>query len=59
MPLRDDDKMPFGPYKGLKMIDVPNHHLRWLESKDWIEEKYPEVYEYIEDNWETIHNNKD
>lgn len=32
--MRDNDPMPFGKYKGEKMIDVPAEYLLWLLEND-------------------------
>lgn len=36
MTLSDNDIMPFGKYKGQKMIEVPDSYLKWL----WRENEY-------------------
>lgn len=30
-----DRKMPFGKYKGLKILDIPVSYLEWMAKKGW------------------------
>lgn len=53
-PLSDYDLMPFGAHKGKRMIDVPDSYLIWCSKQGFVEEEYPEVWDYIEDNWDAI-----
>lgn len=53
-PLDDKDKMPFGRFRDFRMEEVPAWYLIELVGHDWLEEKYPEVYEYIENNWDVL-----
>lgn len=39
--------IPFGKYKGLDLDDVPADYLLWLGEQDWLEDKFPEVADYI------------
>jgi uncharacterized protein (DUF3820 family) len=49
--LDDNSKMPFGVYKGRKMVNVPAVYLLWL----WDEKKYTkEVGVYIEENLQAL-----
>jgi uncharacterized protein (DUF3820 family) len=43
--LTDDDKMPWGKYRGQRLGDVPDHYWRWFLQQDWCDEK-PEYVEY-------------
>lgn len=47
MKLEDDDKMPFGKYKGQLMQDVPVNYLHWFWHNG---DKQSEVGEYIKSN---------
>ena len=46
--MKDEDKMPFGKYKGERLADVPENYLRWLGEQEWIDE-WPRLKAYIED----------
>ena len=48
-PLSDEDKMPFGKFKGIPMADVTASYLDWLHGQPWIKD-WPEVLGYIEAN---------
>lgn len=54
--ITDDTVMPFGTHKGTKIKDVPAGYLIWLYECEfaWVEEKHPEIYDYIEENLEQI-----
>ena len=41
----DDDRMPFGKYKGQRLGDVPDSYWRWFLSQDWCDE-WPDLVEY-------------
>lgn len=56
-PLDDDSLMPFGKFKGERMIDVPDWYLVSLRDSDFVEEQWPEVWDYIEDNWNILNSN--
>lgn len=43
--LNDDDKMPFGKYKGQKLGDVPDSYWQWFIEQDWCDE-WPDLVEY-------------
>ena len=45
--MRDDDLMPFGKHKGEKLVDIPDSYFRWLSTQEFVEEQYPELFEYI------------
>lgn len=47
--LTDRDPMPFGPFKGMELINVPAEYLLGLLGKDWIE-RHVELKEYIQRN---------
>lgn|GEM_PF-2705905 len=49
--LKDDDLMPYGQYKGLRMVDVPASYLLWLSDNDKCSKQ---VRAYITDNMETL-----
>ncbi len=53
-PLTDNDPMPFGKHEGEAMLNVPASYLLWLSKQDWVEEKYPLVWAYIEDNYDIL-----
>lgn len=48
--MNDKSKIPFGKHKGERLIDVPASYLLWLETQDFVAEKFPDLYEYIMDN---------
>ena len=52
----DNSIMPFGEHKGKKMINVPDSYLMFIYSQPWIS-KWPQLEEYIKDNYEAIKNN--
>ena len=43
--LHDDDKMPFGKWKGERLGRVPDHYWRWFLDQDWCDE-WPALVEY-------------
>lgn len=53
--LTDNDLMPFGKYKGDKMINVPASYLLWLYENDKCNGT---VKKYIEDNLDAIKQGK-
>ena len=58
--MKDDDLMPFGKFKGQKLIEVPSWHLKWVGNN--IREKAPNkrnlteklLLKYIDENNKTI-----
>lgn len=46
----DKSLMPFGKYKGRRLIDVPAHHLLWLYRND----RAGRLKEYIRDNFDAL-----
>lgn len=46
----DSSLMPFGKYKGDRLIDVPGSYLLWLYEND----KAGSIKGYIEDNLDAI-----
>jgi uncharacterized protein (DUF3820 family) len=56
--MNDNSIMPFGKYKGTKLINVPASYLLWLYSQ-WTEttqldDNQKELKEYIEDNMKVL-----
>jgi uncharacterized protein (DUF3820 family) len=49
--MKDTDLMPWGKFKGKRLIDVPAHYLLWLIENNKCS---GEVKKYIEDNIDTI-----
>lgn len=49
--LQDDDLMPNGKYKGIKMIDIPADYLIWCYENNRCTK---EVKEYIENNLDIL-----
>ena len=49
--LTDNDPIPWGKYKGDKMINVPASYLIWLYDNNKCDE---EVRRYIEDNMDVL-----
>jgi uncharacterized protein (DUF3820 family) len=49
--MKDSDFMPWGKYKGTKMIDVPASYLLWLYENNKCS---GEVEDYIADNLDVI-----
>ncbi len=43
--LHDNDKMPFGKYKGQPLGEVPDSYWRWFTGQDFCDE-YPDLVEY-------------
>lgn len=48
--LTDNDLMPFGKYKGEKMVNVPATYLLFMKDKI----KNKKILEYIEDNIDVL-----
>jgi uncharacterized protein (DUF3820 family) len=53
MKLTDESPMPWGKFKGKKMIDVPADYLLWLYREDKAD---GDVLEYINDNYMVLLN---
>jgi uncharacterized protein (DUF3820 family) len=51
--LNDESLMPWGKFRGKKMIDVPADYLLWLYRKD---KASGDVLEYINDNYTVLLN---
>lgn len=47
MTLQDEDKFPFGKYKGIPMKDVPASHYHWLWKNNRRDVRGDSVMEYI------------
>ena len=45
MRLNDSSIMPFGKYKGVKLVDVPDEYWRWFLGQKWCD-KWPDLVEY-------------
>lgn len=43
--LSDDDKMPFGKWKGTRLGEVPDHYWRWFLDQEWCVE-WPDLVDY-------------
>lgn len=55
IPLKDDDKMPFGMHKGTPMIEVPAKYLHYLWTSGLKEEaRINKVADYIKRNLEAL-----
>jgi uncharacterized protein (DUF3820 family) len=55
--IRDSEyQITFGKYKDTLLQDVPANYLLWLYDQEWLEEKYPELYDYIEENYTILNN---
>lgn len=52
--LTDSSLMPFGKYKGDKLIDIPASYLLWLYEND----KAGAIKSYIEENLDAIKQGK-
>lgn len=50
MPLTDQDKMPFGKYRGQPMEEVPARYLHFLWTKLEFSRQHSPVAEYIRSN---------
>jgi uncharacterized protein (DUF3820 family) len=49
--MTDNDKMPFGKYKGEKMANIPPDYLIWLYENN---KCYGAVEDYIKDNLDVL-----
>lgn len=49
--LIDDSLMPYGQYKGRKMIDVPASYLIWLYDNGKCS---PQVQKYVKDSYDAL-----
>jgi uncharacterized protein (DUF3820 family) len=56
--LGDSDSITFGTHKGKKLEFVPAHYLLWLLEQEWLEEKYPELFEYISNREQQLEDEK-
>ena len=53
--LKDDDPMPFGKYKGVKMANVPASYLEWCKNTLYANtDNTRRVLLYINLNWDAI-----
>lgn len=52
MILNDNSPMPFGKYKGQKLIDVPASYFLWLYDNNY---SYGNIKDYIIDNLDVLH----
>lgn len=43
--LNDDDRMPFGKWKGTKLGEVPDYYWKWFVKQEWAN-KHPDLLEY-------------
>ena len=43
--LTDDDRMPFGTWKGSRLGEVPDSYWLWFLKQDWSGE-WPDLVEY-------------
>ena len=50
IPFGDDDRMPFGKFKGKRMDEVPSWYLDFVRDMNLARVKYPEVGHYIDRN---------
>lgn len=50
--MSDTDLMPYGKFKGTEMANVPAYYLiwQWDNASVPVRKKFPEVFDYIEDN---------
>lgn len=51
----DNSIMPIGKFKGEKLANVPAWHLIWLQDEGIAK---GELAEYIEENWDLLHDIK-
>jgi uncharacterized protein (DUF3820 family) len=51
MALTDESPMPFGKFKGQKLIEVPARYLLWLYENN---KAYGQLKEYIADNLDAL-----
>ena len=61
--MTDESIMPFGKFKGKRMYQVPDWYLLGIERDHegffgFVEDKYPEVLEYIVDNMDALTKNQ-
>jgi hypothetical protein len=52
--LDETDSIPFGKYAGTPLGEVPAGYLLWLFEQPWLQTSWPDLYEYIEDNQDSI-----
>lgn len=45
--LHDDDRMPFGKWKGTRLGEVPDHYWKWFLQQPWAA-NHPELLEYAQ-----------
>jgi len=53
-PMDDTSLMPFGPYNGTAIGQVPATYLDSIRGQPWVARNYPKVYDYIEKYWKFI-----
>ena len=52
-PFTDDDLMPWGKHKDIKLSEVPPSYLLWLYEQPWIRD-WPQLHGYLKANEKTI-----
>ena len=45
MKLEDDDRMPWGRYRGQRLHDIPPEYWAWLLAQPWFRDHH-DLYEY-------------
>ncbi len=46
----DADLFPFGKHEGEPYSKVPDNYFKWLAGQDWVESRWPDVFDYIQEN---------
>jgi uncharacterized protein (DUF3820 family) len=54
----DESPMPFGKHKGKKLSEVPASYLLWCYDQPGMNNNWPQLLSYIEDNLETLTDQK-
>lgn len=48
----------FGKHKGELLNEVPAKYLLWLYDQDWLEDSHPDLYDYIQENYQHLEREK-
>lgn len=52
-PLDDKSLMPFGKYKGQRLLNVPPGYLLWFFEQNWARD-WPALQDYVEENFDDL-----
>lgn len=42
-------RVPFGKYRGERIVDIPRGYLYWLTTQEWFREQYYDLFDSIKE----------